>query len=99
MPAGCRGGYHIAALAGADMVMSIAPGIAGALEAQDTLKERIAEPVDRAVLDRLCAMPEFRKAYEPDGMSVDEFITFGSCNRTLDQFVQMGWNVLKALEL
>ena len=32
-------------------------------------------------------------------MSVDEFITFGSCNRTLDQFVLMGWNVLKDLEL
>ena len=44
-------------------------------------------------------MPEFLKAYEPEGMSANEFITFGSCNRTLDQFVQMGWNVLKNIEL
>ena len=99
MPAGCRGGYHIRELAGADRVMSIAPGIAGALATEDAYEERITEPVDSAILDRLCAMPEFRKAYEPDGMSVDEFITFGACNRTLDQFVQMGWNVLKELEL
>ena len=44
-------------------------------------------------------MAEFRKAYAPDGMAIDEFITFGSCNRTLDQFVQMGWNVLKGTHL
>ena len=99
MPAGCRGGYHVRELAGADMVMSIAPGIAGALAAEETFEKRIAEPVDRGILDRLLTMHEFRKAYEPDGMSVDEFITFGSCNRTLDQFVLMGWNVLKTLEL
>ncbi len=99
MPAGCRGDYHILELAGADMVMSIAPGIAKALAAADAFEQRISKPVENAVLDRLSAMPEFRKAYEPDGMSVDEFITFGSCNRTLDQFVQMGWNVLKDLEL
>ena len=99
MPAGCRGGYHIRELAGADMVMSIAPGIAGALAGEDAFEERIAEPVEQGILDRLCTMPEFRKAYEPDGMSIDEFITFGSCNRTLDQFVLMGWNVLKDLEL
>lgn len=99
MPAGCRGGYHIRELAGADMVMSIAPGIAGALAEEEALEERIGEGVDKGVLERLCSMPEFRKAYDPDGMSIDAFITFGACNRTLDQFVQLGWNVLKDLEL
>lgn len=99
MPAGCRGGYHITELAGADMVMSIAPAIAKALEGESDFTRRIGDPVDPEILDRLMDMPEFRKAYEPDGMSVNEFITFGSCNRTLDQFVQMGWNLLKALEL
>ena len=99
MPAGCRGGYHIRELAGADMVMSIAPGIARALEAETDFAERIDAPVDGAILERLGAMPEFRKAYEPEGMAVDEFITFGSCNRTLDQFVLMGWNTLKTLSL
>jgi transaldolase len=99
MPAGCRGGYHISALSGADMVMSIAPGIASSLASEDVFEKRITQSVDKGILDRLCSMPEFRKAYEPDGMSVDEFITFGACNRTLDQFVLMGWNVLKDLEL
>lgn len=100
MPAGCRGGYHIAELAGSDMVMSIAPKIAESLEEMyPPFAERIDVPVDPAIIDRLMTMPEFRKAYEPDGMKPNEFITFGSCNRTLDQFVNDGWNVLKSIKL
>ena len=99
MPAGCRGGYHITELAGAEMIMSIAPAIAKSLEGVTAFEERIDRPVDPAIIDRLMTMPEFVKAYEPDGMTADEFITFGSCNRTLDQFVQCGWNVLKSVSL
>ena len=99
MPAGCRGAYHITQLAGADMIMSVAPGIAKALEKETDFTPRIDDEVDPAILARLMEMPEFVKAYEPDGMKPEEFITFGSCNRTLDQFVQCGWNVLKAMEL
>ncbi|MDA3957797.1 hypothetical protein [Oceanispirochaeta sp.] len=43
-------------------------------------------------------MPEFRKAYEPDGMKAEEFITFGSVNRTTTQFINEGWNPLEAFE-
>lgn len=99
MPAGCRGSYHITRLAGADMVMSIAPGIAQALSGETEFLAHIDEEVDPAIIDRLMKMPEFVKAYEPGGMKPEEFITFGPCNRTLDQFVQCGWNTLKALEL
>lgn len=95
MPAGCRGAHHITDLAGARMIMSIAPAISEMLEGVTEYEERINRPVDPAIIDRLMKMPEFRKAYEPDGMKPDEFITFGSCNRTLDQFVNDGWNVLK----
>ena len=99
MPAGCRGAYHITQLAGADMIMSVAPGIAKQLEKETDFTCRIDDEVDPAILARLMEMPEFVKAYEPDGMKPEEFITFGSCNRTLDQFVQCGWNVLKAMDL
>ena len=81
------------------MVMSIAPAIATALADVEDFTEKAELPVDPAILERLNDMSEFVKAYEPDGMSVNEYITFGSCNRTLDQFVQMGWNVVKALKL
>ena len=39
-------------------------------------------------------MPEFRKAYLEDGMTREQFITFGSANRTTDQFINDGWNPL-----
>lgn len=99
MPAGCRGGYHISELAGGKFVMSVAPAIAKSLLNETDFTEKIDRPVDPAILERLGDMAEFRKAYAPDGMAIDEFITFGSCNRTLDQFVQMGWNVLKGISL
>ena len=94
MPAGCRGANHIVDLAGAKMIMSIAPKIAKLLVDVDKFEERIDVPVDKAVIDRLMTMPEFRKAYEPDGMKPEEFITFGSSNRTTDQFINDGWNPL-----
>ena len=96
MPAGCRGANHIVDLAGAKMIMSIAPKIAKLLVDVDKFEERIDVPVDKAVIDRLMTMPEFRKAYEPDGMKPEEFITFGSTNRTTDQFINDGWNPLTA---
>lgn len=99
MPAGCRGGYHISELAGGEYVMSIAPAIAKALLSNGAFVEKNGDPVDPAIVERLQDMPEFVKAYEPDGMKVNEFITFGSCNRTLDQFVLLGWNALKATTL
>ena len=92
MPAGCRGANHIVDLAGARMIMSIAPKIAEQLLNVTAFEERIDVPVDQEIIERLLTMPEFRKAYEPDGMKPEEFITFGSTNRTTDQFINDGWN-------
>ncbi len=92
MPAGCRGTNHIVDLSGANMIMSIAPKIAKMLADVNVFEERIDVPVEPAVIDRLMKMPEFRKAYEPDGMKPEEFITFGSTNRTTTQFIECGWN-------
>ena len=95
MPAGCRGAYHITELAGAKMIMSIAPKIQEMLmQEEGPFVEKINEEVDPKVIERLKKMPEFLKAYEPDGMTPDEFITFGSTNRTLTQFCALGWSPL-----
>ena len=49
---------------------------------------RIDEPVADAVLDTLCGkFPEFRRAYDADGMAVDEFQDFGATRKTLRQFL------------
>ena len=44
------------------------------------------DPVIIGVLRKRC--PEFRRAYDEDGMTVDEFETFGASRRTLRQFLQ-----------
>ena len=94
MPAGCRGANQIIELAGAKMIFSIAPKIVKMLPSDTKCEERIDVPVAQDVIDRLMTMPEFRKAYLEDGMTREQFITFGSANRTTDQFINDGWNPL-----
>ena len=49
---------------------------------------RIDEPVADAVLDTLYEkFPEFRRAYDADGMTTAEFEQFGATRRTLRQFL------------
>lgn len=98
MPAGCRGANQVVELAGAKMIFSIAPKIVKLIDPDTTCEERIDVPVAQDVVDRLMTMPEFRKAYLEDGMKPEEFITFGSSNRTTDQFINDGWNPLAAFD-
>jgi len=51
-------------------------------------------PVSDKVINRLKILPEFMKAYEPDGMRPEEFITYGAVQRTLTQFTESGWKAL-----
>lgn len=52
------------------------------------VKERFANPVPQEVVDSLYAhFPDFRRAYDADGLSVEEFDTFGPTVRTLRGFV------------
>ena len=49
---------------------------------------RIEVPVAPAVIDELCArVPDFRRAYEPDGLAPAEFDGFGPTARTLRSFL------------
>ena len=46
---------------------------------------RMDIPVDPTILDALLQIPEFRRAYEPDGMTTEEFDEFGATRKTLRQ--------------
>jgi len=46
-------------------------------------------------IERLCQMPEFVRAYEPDGMEPSEFVAFGATQRTLSQFVEASWKLME----
>ena len=49
---------------------------------------RIDVPVDPAILDELCTrVPDFRRAYEPDGLTPPEFEGYGATARTLRSFI------------
>ena len=53
------------------------------------VERRIDVPVDPRIVETLSdKLSEFRRAYEPDGMSVDEFDDFGATRATLRQFLE-----------
>lgn len=52
------------------------------------VKPRMDDPVDPAIVAELLdRIPDFRRAYEPDGMRPDEFDGYGAAVRTLRQFI------------
>jgi transaldolase len=60
-------------------------------------EKRIDAPVDTAAVERVArALPEFGKAYEPEGLSIDEFDAYGGVTMTLDGF-DKGWQQLLSL--
>jgi len=95
MVSGMRGTYHLTEIAGGDLIMSIHPGFqTAALAMKGPWGKRIDLPVSDKVINRLKTLPEFMKAYEPDGMRPEEFITYGAVQRTLTQFTESGWKAL-----
>jgi transaldolase len=95
--AALRGAYHLTELTGADLVMSIHPSWQEPFVTQDfPREERIHESVPSDAVERLCRLPEFERAYEPDGMSPADFIGFGATQRTLCQFAEVGWKLMES---
>ncbi len=96
--AALRGPHHLTELAGAELVVSVAPPYQELfVTRQFPREERIAHAISPDVIDRLCAMTEFVRAYEPDGMAPHEFVTFGPTQRTLAQFAECGWKQLESV--
>ena len=98
--AALRGTYHMVELAGAKLIVSIHPKYQALLLEPGVPRDpqRIAAPVDGAIIARLRALPEFVRAYEPDGMTPNDFVTFGATQRTLSQFLYMGWSQMEAFQ-
>jgi transaldolase len=96
--AALRGEYHLTELAGADLIMSIHPSWQEPFVTRDLPREeRIERPVPEDVIERLRTMPEFVRAYEPDGMAPSDFMAFGVTQRTLGQFAELGWKPMETL--
>jgi transaldolase len=97
--AALRGAYHMAGLAGAKLIMSIHPKIQAVLLAPGFPRQPgIDQPVDPEAVQRLQRIPDFVRAYEPDGMKPAEFITYGLTQRTLSSFIEAGWGLLEGFK-
>lgn len=97
--AALRATYHLTEMAGADLVVSIGPAFQEPFVSREfPREERIDRPVPADVIARLSAMPEFVRAYEPDGMTPAEFLSSGVTQRTLCQFIEAGWRLIENLQ-
>jgi transaldolase len=87
--AAIRHHYHWSELIGGDVVITMPAAWQRRFNASDVeVRPRIDDPVAPAILDALRSkLPEFVRAYEPDGLSVAEFDSFGGTARTLRAFI------------
>jgi transaldolase len=89
LSAAFRNHMHWSELIGADAVISPPFAWQQRLNASGIeVKSRIDNPVDSKMVDQLLAnFPDFGRAYSEDGLSIEEFDTFGPTRRTLRQFI------------
>jgi len=98
--AALRGTYHMTGLAGGHLTMSIHPVYQKRiLEGALVRAQNMDTPIPRTVQEKLERMPEFMKAYDPQGLSEKEMLTFGLTQRTLAQFMESGWRLLEQFRL
>ena len=84
-----RNVMHWSEFVGGDVVVS--PPFKWAKLINDSdykMEERMDIPVREDIMKTLLSIPEFVRAYEPDGMTPEEFDTFGATARTLRGFLQ-----------
>ncbi len=89
LSAAYRHHLHWSELIGGDVSMTIPYEWQKLFNGSDVeVKERFFDPVPAEILDTLYAkFAEFRRAYDADGMTIDEFDSFGPTVRTLRAFI------------
>lgn len=88
LSAAFRNALQFTELVGGDLVVSPPFAWQERINAnQLPVSERIDVPVAQEIIDELNTLTEFRKAYEPDGLTADEFLDFGASRHTLRQFL------------
>ena len=80
---------HWSELIGGDVVLTIPYEWQLKINASDIpVVERMQNPVDPQIVEALYTkIPDFRRAYDVDGMSVEEFESYGATVRTLRSFI------------
>jgi transaldolase len=89
LAAAYRHHLHWSELIGGDIVLTIPYEWQKQFNASNIeVKERFNNPVDPVIVDALyTTFPDFRRAYDVDGLTPDEFDSFGPTARTLRAFI------------
>jgi transaldolase len=62
------------------------------------VKERMGDPVDPRIIDELYdRIPDFRKAYDVDGLATEEFDSYGATVRTLRGFIASYYELIAVI--
>ena len=89
LAAAYRNYLHWTELIGGDVILTIPAKWQRLFNASGIeVRPRFDEPVAPEIVDELDAkLPDFRRAYDPDGLAVEEFDTYGATVRTLRTFI------------
>ena len=89
LAAAYRSPRHWSELIGGDVILTIPAKWQRAINASDIeVRSRIDDPVPAEALEELRRLfPDFRRAFEPDGLEPGEFDEFGPTVRTLRAFI------------
>lgn len=80
---------HVAEFIGGDLILSIPYDWQLKFNESDIpVEERMSRPVDQKIIDAMYQqVPDFRRAYDEDGMQISEFDSYGATVRTLRGFI------------
>lgn len=87
---------HWSEFIGGDVILSMPYAWQKRFNASDVeVKPRMDDPVDPAIIDGLYRhIPDFRRAYDEDGMTIQEFDTYGATVRTLRTFTASVYDLI-----
>jgi transaldolase len=99
LAAAIRHHLHWSEFVGGDVVITLPSAWQKKFNASNVrVRERMDDPVDPDYIKELSsAFPDFVKAYEPDGLTLDEFDTYPPTVRTLRAFIASYHDLLAAV--
>jgi transaldolase len=99
LAAAIRHHLHWSEFVGGDVVITLPSAWQKRFNASRVqVRDRMDDPVDPVFVDDLAAaFPDFRRAYEPDGLTIDDFDSFPPTVRTLRTFIASYHDLLAAV--
>jgi len=100
LAAAYRHHLHWSELIGGDLILTMPAAWQRRFNASNIeVRSRIDDPVDPAIVDQLVEhFPDFRRAYDEDGLTVDEFDSFPPTVRTLRQFTASWLDLVRTVQ-